>query len=579
MRYIRSFFPYFHIITLTTIGLTSDCKAPVTMSSPSPTFPTELAEFIIDHVYWADCGPSFDYETHCSLASAKHRTLLACSLVSRAWLPRSRIHLFSIVNLNSSNDSITRFIDLVQNPTQTLTPYIRDLTFSDSRHWADPYAYDSIKKHSDFDIRETWHGRDLPLLLSGLSSLERLSLYNVSFQSAVLESGAGAGASVEGGGGGGGGAVALLSSFPCLKMLDLQSQCAFDSKEHFFECISAVGRSSVLEDLSLGPIECTRNTFKLTVESRVRQKRMAKSKGDSEWAYPRPPTPLAPSPGTSLDVWPPPPIHLKSLRFQMGHAESLGINLIEDVTKWFSSIDSPPNVQTVYGESLWDEQVVPLASYVQALTGSLRRLGIGFFSSAQAAEFTRNVDLSKHQHLESIKFQFIDLNSPSLDVPHSADHIYPLLDQIASSSSSPSALPSKKMKEIWLHVRINQPEDLNLLNWEELRRILHKEAFRDLERFVVEDGFNGLSKDKDTVEETKKFIDECLRVGPGKERSRSIVQVYTKESEDHMDMQAEVDKRAVSEDMRARWKMRNAFDQAQAKKDEEEFNAGDFLFA
>jgi hypothetical protein len=93
-----------------------------TVSLPAATrLPAELIHQIIDYVVW-------DEGTVCP--SIKRRAgrinLGACSLASKAWLPRSRHHLFCRVSL-TARDHPLRFIELLRSPLATIAPYVRYL--------------------------------------------------------------------------------------------------------------------------------------------------------------------------------------------------------------------------------------------------------------------------------------------------------------------------------------------------------------------------------------------------------------------------------------------------------------------
>ncbi|KAJ7921404.1 hypothetical protein B0H13DRAFT_154564 [Mycena leptocephala] len=84
------------------------------------SFPIELAECIID-------------------ASCSHPpTLAACSLVCKQWLPRSRHHLFSSLDLsadwNPEPNAVTEFIKIIDTPNSTLIPYVTGVVLS-KRSW------------------------------------------------------------------------------------------------------------------------------------------------------------------------------------------------------------------------------------------------------------------------------------------------------------------------------------------------------------------------------------------------------------------------------------------------------------
>ncbi|THH28930.1 hypothetical protein EUX98_g5254 [Antrodiella citrinella] len=70
-----------------------------------PSLPTEIWERIIDHI-------AHDWRTLGSLSA--RRTLVPCTLVSRAWLPRARFHLCNTVTL-SSHRQIASFNTLLTN--------------------------------------------------------------------------------------------------------------------------------------------------------------------------------------------------------------------------------------------------------------------------------------------------------------------------------------------------------------------------------------------------------------------------------------------------------------------------------
>ncbi|KAH8075846.1 hypothetical protein BXZ70DRAFT_963555 [Cristinia sonorae] len=73
-------------------------------SSISSRFPVEVWECILDFCAW-----------NCEFTNDSH-TLYACTLTCRAWLPRSRMHLYHMVNLYTE-ENLRRFLSLVrQNP-------------------------------------------------------------------------------------------------------------------------------------------------------------------------------------------------------------------------------------------------------------------------------------------------------------------------------------------------------------------------------------------------------------------------------------------------------------------------------
>ena len=68
---------------------------------PGPVFPTEVFEHIIDMIAERN---QYHYD------GARVRDLHACVLVARSWVPRSRIHLFRRIKLDSDLRS-TQFLD------------------------------------------------------------------------------------------------------------------------------------------------------------------------------------------------------------------------------------------------------------------------------------------------------------------------------------------------------------------------------------------------------------------------------------------------------------------------------------
>lgn len=69
-------------------------------------FPQELTDKVVDH-------------------STDNKALKTCGLVCKAWLPRSRYHLFSRVILTAQN--LTSFVDLIDSSSLPLLPFVRYL--------------------------------------------------------------------------------------------------------------------------------------------------------------------------------------------------------------------------------------------------------------------------------------------------------------------------------------------------------------------------------------------------------------------------------------------------------------------
>ncbi|SJL14802.1 uncharacterized protein ARMOST_18273 [Armillaria ostoyae] len=104
------------------------------MSSTSPiqsSFPIELIEEILDHV---NCLPAKDIQSilrHSSggYNSGRVATLASCALVCRAWLPRSRFHLFRSVYLEP--DNYASFLPLITSPFCSFLNSVLELVLSD----------------------------------------------------------------------------------------------------------------------------------------------------------------------------------------------------------------------------------------------------------------------------------------------------------------------------------------------------------------------------------------------------------------------------------------------------------------
>ena len=88
-------------------------------------FPTEVFEHIIDIIAeW----------NHYRRDRARVRNLHACALVARSWVPRSRIHLYRDIKLDSDLRS-TRFLDSL-NQSPALGEYVRFLMISPNERTA-----------------------------------------------------------------------------------------------------------------------------------------------------------------------------------------------------------------------------------------------------------------------------------------------------------------------------------------------------------------------------------------------------------------------------------------------------------
>ncbi|SJL14801.1 uncharacterized protein ARMOST_18272 [Armillaria ostoyae] len=104
------------------------------MSCASPiqsSFPIELIEEILDYF---DYLPDKDIQRILDCPSEGYKcgrvaVLTSCSLVSRAWLPRSRYHLFGSVRLSPKNHA--RFLPLVTSPLCSFLNSVRELVLTE----------------------------------------------------------------------------------------------------------------------------------------------------------------------------------------------------------------------------------------------------------------------------------------------------------------------------------------------------------------------------------------------------------------------------------------------------------------
>lgn len=97
---------------------------------PTPALPTEIWERTIDIV-----------EAMESKTGYRERTLYACALVSRTWLPRSRVHLFETLTL-SSDRKTEKFIKALLF-TPLLGQRVQTLRIFPRMSWDDPHKHQS----------------------------------------------------------------------------------------------------------------------------------------------------------------------------------------------------------------------------------------------------------------------------------------------------------------------------------------------------------------------------------------------------------------------------------------------------
>ncbi|KAJ7586397.1 hypothetical protein C8J56DRAFT_104353 [Mycena floridula] len=90
--------------------------------------------------------PSFPQEIceHCiNFCHDSQQSLLACSLVCRAWLPASRLHLFQTVFLHESQDRTDKFLSLIRSEHQSITSCLKNLHLVGSL-----YSFGGLGRHS-----------------------------------------------------------------------------------------------------------------------------------------------------------------------------------------------------------------------------------------------------------------------------------------------------------------------------------------------------------------------------------------------------------------------------------------------
>jgi hypothetical protein len=174
-------------------------------------FPQEIIDNVIDHVKWNEpYQPPLAY--YVNLKGFERTELRNCSLISKAWLPRSRYHLFYRVSLHVKKIHPPRFLKLLDSPCGHIAPYVRHLELIEGMRG------------------KIWLKEALPKL-SALDTIESLAIYLFRFD--MLDDAT---------------AITFFSSFKLLKYLRLE-RCLFSSPAQFLDAISTSGR---LERLVLG---------------------------------------------------------------------------------------------------------------------------------------------------------------------------------------------------------------------------------------------------------------------------------------------------------------------------------------
>lgn len=138
------------------------------LESRSPKFPPEITDMIIHHLH-------------------KHKpTLVACSAVSRSFIPLSRHYLFREIILRK----VSALLDLLDSPFSTITPHIFSVTLRKTKFqqfsWSDVeriLSLPSVKALSidDFDWNQIPSRMICSVLSDGLPKLTVLRLRNIAF--------------------------------------------------------------------------------------------------------------------------------------------------------------------------------------------------------------------------------------------------------------------------------------------------------------------------------------------------------------------------------------------------------------
>jgi hypothetical protein len=190
---------------------------PSSAAVPAPTrvaFPPELVDTIIDQIHLDLVY--VDTDQYQAAKRSRKRSLDACSLVSKSWLPRSRYHLFESITL--SRGSVTKslaLVALIHAPLSTIAPYVRELHLDEA--WG------------RYKTEVRWLNAALPRL-SVLSAIESLFVDAARFEVLETED-----------------TSNFFGSFQMLRKLDL-SDCKFATSE---QLIGVLGAIPSLEDLCL----------------------------------------------------------------------------------------------------------------------------------------------------------------------------------------------------------------------------------------------------------------------------------------------------------------------------------------
>ncbi|KAK0454268.1 uncharacterized protein EV420DRAFT_1765814 [Desarmillaria tabescens] len=146
-------------------------------------FPTELIEEILNHV---NCLPAKDIRSILDHPVEGYKgwrvaTLTSCSLVCRAWLPRSRYHLFRSIYI--LHEDHAHFLQLIASPFCSFIHSIRTIYFRRQHLQETIYgSEDGLPKDHPEDSEAHWLHKALPTLpLSVFTNIQKLRIPDAKF--------------------------------------------------------------------------------------------------------------------------------------------------------------------------------------------------------------------------------------------------------------------------------------------------------------------------------------------------------------------------------------------------------------
>ncbi|PBK93180.1 hypothetical protein ARMGADRAFT_1165417 [Armillaria gallica] len=143
-----------------TTTVVCNCRLQRYTGDTTMRLPPELTDIIIDEL------------------SRDRPALKSCSLISKAFLPRSRIHLFRHVTLSLSSDS-RRFCDLLST-APFVAPLVKSLRIEEGKYdsdWSDWSLWSAAR-----DCQWVCNDPALPIILSSLPNLASLTIGAIYFK-------------------------------------------------------------------------------------------------------------------------------------------------------------------------------------------------------------------------------------------------------------------------------------------------------------------------------------------------------------------------------------------------------------